>query len=168
MKKLDKQAFEFTIHKKSMAAKMNKIKQTFGVSEALWGRWQKWLADESMWPTHSSFIHGDLHPAHILVTPDGRVTGLLDWTEGEVADPATDFVIFYFLFGEEKLAEMIKLYEQAGGKTCPRMQEHIIELSSAYPIAVALFAERSGLEDYYAMARAGFGVDEHGNELSTD
>jgi macrolide phosphotransferase len=62
----------------------------FGVSQAFWERWQSWLADDSFWSNHSAFVHGDLHPGHIVDDPERCVTGLLDWTEAEVADPATD------------------------------------------------------------------------------
>ncbi|WP_397327110.1 phosphotransferase [Paenibacillus oceani] len=52
--------------------------------------------------------HGDLHPPHILVDETQRVTGLIDWTEAEVADPGKDFVIYYALFGEEGLRDLLR------------------------------------------------------------
>jgi aminoglycoside phosphotransferase (APT) family kinase protein len=39
------------------------------------------------------FIHQDLSPDHVIVDPDtGRITGILDWTDAILGDPARDFV----------------------------------------------------------------------------
>jgi macrolide phosphotransferase len=148
-----------------LSDKMDEVKRVFGVSEALWQRWQAWLADDTYWPPHSSMIHGDLHPGHIVVDSEGKVTGLLDWTEGEVADPASDFTVFLVAFGDTVLDSLLAEYEKAGGKTWPRLKDHIVELVAAYPVLIALFALKSGLEEYISMARSSLGVDENGEEL---
>ncbi|TYP71946.1 macrolide 2'-phosphotransferase [Paenibacillus methanolicus] len=154
--------------REALAVHMDEVKRSFGVSRALWERWQRWLADESYWPQHSGLVHGDLHPGHILVDPQGNVTGLLDWTEGEVSDPATDFTIYHTLFGDEGLADLLKRYEQAGGRVWPRMHEHIVERMAAYPVLIAIFAMKSGLAEYKAMAQNALGVNERGEELPTE
>ncbi|MED1781045.1 macrolide 2'-phosphotransferase MphJ [Brevibacillus fortis] len=152
--------------RESLREKMNEVKRVFGVSQMLWDRWQKWLADDTFWPAHSALVHGDLHPGHILVAENGKVTGLLDWTEAEVADPSIDFTVFYMLFGDTGLADFINRYEKAGGRVWPRMHEHIAEMTSAYPIILAIFALKSGLEEFKIMARQALGVDENGKEIS--
>ncbi|MDQ1910793.1 macrolide 2'-phosphotransferase [Paenibacillus sp. GD4] len=149
----------------AMAEQMNDIRHAFGVSRALWDRWQQWLADETYWPPYTGLVHGDLHPGHILVNAEGKVTGLLDWTEGEVADPAADFTIYYALFGDEGLADLLVRYEKAGGRVWPWMHEHIVERLAAYPVLIGLFALKSGLEEYKVMARHALGVNEQGEEL---
>ncbi|MED1948681.1 MULTISPECIES: macrolide 2'-phosphotransferase MphJ [Brevibacillus] len=149
----------------SLREKMNEVKHVFGVSGALWDRWQKWLADDTFWPAHSALVHGDLHPGHILVAENGKVTGLLDWTEAEVADPAVDFTVVYLLFGDTGLADFIQRYEKAGGRVWPRMHEHIVEMTAAYPVTLATFALKSGLEEFKIMARQALGVDENGIEI---
>src|SRR5690606_6573610 len=50
---------------KSMQERMDKVKSVFGVSEELWTRWQKWLANDELWPKQTAVIHGDLHAGHI-------------------------------------------------------------------------------------------------------
>ncbi|MGG4443329.1 macrolide 2'-phosphotransferase MphJ [Brevibacillus fortis] len=152
--------------RESLREKMNEVKRVFGVSQMLWDRWQKWLADDTFWPAHSALVHGDLHPGHILVAENGKVTGLLDWTEAEVADPSIDFTVFYMLFGDTGLADFINRYEKAGGRVWPRMHEHIAEMTSAYPVILAIFALKSGLEEFKIMARQALGVDENGKEIS--
>ncbi|WP_103997489.1 macrolide 2'-phosphotransferase [Paenibacillus sp. UNC499MF] len=140
------------------SARMEVVRQAYGVSEELWERWQAWLADASYWPQHTSLIHGDLHPGHILVDENERVCGLLDWTEAECGDPAADFSAFYTVFGEEALSRLLEEYEKAGGRVWPRMKEHIVQFQVAYPVSIALFALKSGLEQYADMAREALGV----------
>lgn len=36
-----------------------------------------------------ALVHGDLGPEHVLCT-DGRITGVLDWTDARIGDPAMD------------------------------------------------------------------------------
>lgn len=143
-----------------MAQRMKEIRSAFGVSGELWQRWQTWLADDSYWPEYSALVHGDLHPGHILVSSNTEVTGMLDWTEAEVADPAIDFTSYYTLFGEVELTRLLKLYEAAGGRVWPCMSEHIVELTAAYPVLIAEFALKSGLDEYMEMARNTLGVRE--------
>jgi aminoglycoside phosphotransferase (APT) family kinase protein len=40
-------------------------------------------------PQHRRLRHGDLGPEHLLTT-DGRVTGVIDWTDVALGDPALD------------------------------------------------------------------------------
>ena len=40
-------------------------------------------------------LHGDLHAAHVLVTEDGDATGVIDWGDVCVGDPAIDVSIAF-------------------------------------------------------------------------
>ncbi|MDM5155142.1 macrolide 2'-phosphotransferase [Bacillus sp. DX1.1] len=146
--------------KQLLVDRMYQIKAQLGVSDELWVRWEKWLADETYWPKHSVFVHGDLHPPHILVDENDKVTGLLDWTEAKVTDPATDFTLYLTIFGEDNLKVLLNEYEKAGGKVWPRMFEHIIELGAAYPVMIGLFALQTKEEGHLEMARGALGVNE--------
>ncbi|MBO1580716.1 macrolide 2'-phosphotransferase [Bacillus sp. XF8] len=146
--------------KQLLIDRMHQIKSQLGVSGELWERWQKWLANATYWPEHSAFVHGDLHPPHILVDKNAKVTGLLDWTEAKVTDPATDFTLYLTIFGEDNLKGLLNEYEKAGGKVWPRMLEHIIELGAAYPVMIGLFALQTKEEAHMEMARGALGVNE--------
>lgn len=143
-----------------MKQRMDKVKEAFGVSEALWSRWQAWLNQEDMWPQQVGFIHGDVHPGHILINSKSEAIGLIDWTEGRISDIANDFTAFYKLLGEAGLDILIPAYEQAGGYVWPKMKEHIIELTAAYPIAIAEFALKSQSNEYMEYAKYELGVTE--------
>jgi macrolide phosphotransferase len=123
---------------------MDRSREVLDVPDSVWRRWQTWLADGTYWPDHSALIHGDLHPAHILVDGGHRVTGLLDWTEAHVADPATDFTLQFATMGHGPLAALLDRYEAAGGRVWARMRGHIAETWSAYPAVVAAFALLTG------------------------
>ncbi len=141
-----------------MKKRMEKVKKTFGVSDELWQRWQTWLSKDELWPKHKVFIHGDLHPGHILIDEEARVRGFIDWTEARIDDPGNDFAVHLAAFGEEALRELIQEYEAAGGRTWPYMFEHIVELLAAYPVAIAEFAIKSGSEEYELMAKQALGT----------
>ncbi|WP_221567910.1 macrolide 2'-phosphotransferase [Alkalihalobacillus sp. TS-13] len=145
--------------RKSMMEKMEQTKREIGVSEELWVRWQKWIEEDSYWPEHSALIHGDLHPAHILIDEEQQVTGLLDWTEVKVTDPAMDFIVHYMIFGKSGTETLLKHYENAGGRVWPRMLEHIAEHQAAYPVSVAMFALQTGEDGHMDMARNALGLN---------
>ena len=53
--------------------------------------WCEQLADglpETVTPT---LVHGDLAPQNLLASLDGTLTGIVDWGDAALADPATDF-----------------------------------------------------------------------------
>lgn len=142
----------------SMKKRMSNIKEVYGVSDELWTRWQSWVEEDSYWPKKTGLIHGDLHPGHILINQEYRVTAIIDWTEIKVDDISKDFISHYMVFGEASLEELIAAYADFGGYTWPKMKEHIIVLVSTNAIAVAEFAQKSDLEEYHQMAKVMLGV----------
>ena len=136
----------------SMKRRMEYVKKHYEVNEKLWNRWQTWLLQDELWPSHAGVCHGDVHPGHILIDKTSRVTGLIDWTEVGIGDVSTDFLSHYLLFGQEGLAEIINAYAKAGGKTWPGIEKHIEELLTTSGITVAEYAEVSGLKEMHEAA----------------
>jgi macrolide phosphotransferase len=68
------------------------------------------FSDDTYWPRHSALMHGDLHPPHLLVDEDSKLVGLLDWTESQVADAATDFSLMYGIIGGAVLDRLLTRY----------------------------------------------------------
>ncbi|MBB6451081.1 macrolide phosphotransferase [Geomicrobium halophilum] len=147
--------------RKSMKSRMENVKDTYGVNQELWNRWQAWISNDALWPKHTGLSHGDVHPGHILINTGCEVTGLIDWTEVAVTDVSRDFTAHYLVFGEAGLEKVIDAYENAGGKTWSHMKEHIIELHAAGAIVVAEFAQSSGLKEMEDMAKQMLGVSDH-------
>ncbi|PPA70850.1 macrolide 2'-phosphotransferase [Jeotgalibacillus proteolyticus] len=144
-----------------MKSRMEKVKAEFGVSDQLWEQWQRWVNNDSLWPAKTGVIHGDLHAGHILIDDEARVTGFIDWTEAFVSDISKDFVAHYRTFGEQELKKLIMYYEKAGGCVWPNMAEHIIERTAAYPVEIAEFALKSGIEEYIQMTKEALGVPQN-------
>ncbi|HEY8319904.1 MAG TPA: phosphotransferase [Amnibacterium sp.] len=67
---------------------------TASVPRALLDRWEQALDDATLWQFTSTVLHGSLRPETVLTaprgTPDEAVSGLLDWSELRVGDPARD------------------------------------------------------------------------------
>lgn len=59
------------------------------VPAPLLARWEKALEDVSRWRFTPALVHGDLVAEHVLAL-NGTVTGILDWGEAKIADPADD------------------------------------------------------------------------------
>ncbi|MTI56665.1 macrolide 2'-phosphotransferase [Geosporobacter ferrireducens] len=135
-----------------MKQRMKRVKEKYHVSPNLWDRWQAWLAEDSLWPSHIGVKHGDLHPGHILIDKNNHVTGIIDWTEVGIADVSVDFMSHYLLFGKEGLKKLIGAYDNAGGKTWARMDEHIVELLTTSGITVAEYAQVSGMKEMHETA----------------
>jgi macrolide phosphotransferase len=119
--------------RETWAEQMDRSRPVLEMPDSVWGRWQTWLADDTYWPKHSVLIHSDLHPAHMLVDTEHRVTGLLDWTEARGSDPATEFTVLFATLGHGPLGMLLHRYREAGGRLWSRMHEQIVESWSALP-----------------------------------
>lgn len=119
------------------ARAMDETRALLAPPEELWARWQRWLADDAVWPRHLALVHGDLHPGHLLLAEDGRVTGILDWTEAHRGDPSTDFALFFGAFGKDALDAVLARFQAAGGQTWPGMAAHAAERWTAFPALAA-------------------------------
>ncbi|MEV0156959.1 phosphotransferase [Micromonospora sp. NPDC050686] len=53
--------------------------------------------------------HADLGAEHIL-EQDGSITGVIDWSDAAITDPALDFARLYRDFGEDFLLESLRAY----------------------------------------------------------
>ncbi|MBO2464049.1 phosphotransferase [Actinomadura violacea] len=55
-------------------------------------------------------VHGDLHVRHLLLDPDGRAAGVIDWGDVCLADPAVDLAIAYAGFAGAARAALLAAY----------------------------------------------------------
>jgi aminoglycoside phosphotransferase (APT) family kinase protein len=71
-----------------------------------------------MWPAAPSLLHRDIAPGHVLFNArSGRLTGVIDFGDLAVGDPARDFVYIYEDFGETLLADVLRSYAPRGDTT---------------------------------------------------
>jgi aminoglycoside phosphotransferase (APT) family kinase protein len=59
------------------------------VPSILLSRWERAVEDESLWQFQPTVIHGSL-ASDALLTADDRVSGILNWADFKVGDPASD------------------------------------------------------------------------------
>lgn len=144
--------------RQEMRDAIDEVARELGIEPALEARWRRWVDDDGCWPGFSRFIHGDLYAGHVLADEHGEITGIIDWSEGQVGDPATDFAGHVAVFGEEGLRALIGHYERLGGTVWERMFEHTVERAAAAPLIYARFALRTGAEEHIAGARAMLGT----------
>jgi aminoglycoside phosphotransferase (APT) family kinase protein len=133
---------------------MDATRALLAVPDAVWARWQRWLANDAVWPRHLALVHGDLHPGHLLLADDGQVTGILDWTEAHRGDPSTDFALFVGAFGNAALGACLGRFEAAGGKTWPGLAVHAAERWAAFPALAAKWGLDTDNEGAIEHARA--------------
>ncbi|UQA61645.1 macrolide 2'-phosphotransferase [Polyangium aurulentum] len=122
------------------ARAMDETRALLSPSEEIWARWQRWLANDAIWPRHLAMVHGDLHAGHLLLAEDGRLTGILDWTEAHFGDPSLDWALFFGMFGKDALDACIARFEAAGGVTWPGLAAHAAERWVAFPALAAKWA----------------------------
>lgn len=102
--------------RQSRLESMSEVRGALSPTEAVWSRWKNWLDDDKLWPEYTVFCHGDFHPGHLLIDETERLTGVIDWTEAKISDPATDLDILYGCFGRSTLETFLEYFEEAGGR----------------------------------------------------
>ena len=78
---------------------------------ALWSR----LARTPRWSGPPLWLHGDLHPANILLDSAGRLRAVLDFGDVTAGDPATDLAVAWLAFEPEARAAFRKQVTDATG-----------------------------------------------------
>lgn len=140
-----------------IAERLTLVKQELGIGKALENRYRKWLDNDCLWPGFTKFIHGDLYAGHILTSPIGTVTGIIDWITGQISDPAVDFSGHVSVFGEQSLKELINAYQQQGGAVWDKLFEQALERAAATPLAYGAFALETNDEKHITAAKGMFG-----------
>ena len=83
--------------------------QTGLVPPRLADRWEQQLENISWWRFEPTVVHGDMGE-HQLVVREGIVTGVLDWMDARVADPADDFAWLVAAAPTDVLDSVVEAY----------------------------------------------------------
>ncbi|HEU5032969.1 MAG TPA: phosphotransferase [Spirillospora sp.] len=98
-------------------------------------------------------VHGDLHVRHLLLAPDGRAAGVIDWGDVCLADPAVDLSIAYGGFAGTARAALLAAY----GPVPPEREAAARVLALNLSATLAEWAASTGREELLAEALAGMG-----------
>lgn len=103
----------------------------------------------------SAVVHGDLGGENVLwETVDGvpRLSGVVDWDEVSLGDPAEDLAAVGASYGEELLGRVLAL----GGWADDATAERISAIRGTFALQQALYAQRDGDEEELADGLSGY------------
>ena len=104
-------------------ADVDRAAATGHVPAVLLARWERALEQVSHWRFVPTPVHGDLAGAHVLAL-EGRVTGVLDWGEARVADPADDLAWVAASATPAAVDTVLEAYSMARGN---RPDPHLLD-----------------------------------------
>jgi len=103
-------------------------------------RWERWLTADHLWAWEPRLVHGDLHPGHLLLDETGKVSGIIDWSEAHVGDPAIDLTFFLGAFAPNTLERLRDLLDEEGAKPGFALLERCRERWAYYAVIAADWA----------------------------
>ena len=99
------------------------------------------------------FIHHDMSPDHLIVDPTtGRLTGILDWTDAILGDPARDFVTLVTWRGWEFTEAVFRSYPHSIDRAFRERLDFMARLLSVMWLANA-YEERSDMAKHVEWVR---------------
>jgi len=104
-------------------ADVDRAAATGRVPASLLARWERALEQVSHWRFVPTPVHGDLAGEHVL-EHEGRVSGVLDWGEARVADPADDLAWVAASAAPDALDTVLEAYSMARGD---RPDPHLLD-----------------------------------------
>ena len=96
--------------------------------------------------------HADLGAEHILEL-DGTLTGVIDWSDAAITDPALDFARLLRDFGPSFLEQLLGAY----GRLSSQAMSRILFFARCAALEDLAFGENTGRQEYIANAERSFG-----------
>jgi aminoglycoside phosphotransferase (APT) family kinase protein len=111
-------------------------------------RWRAYMADPPVTEADAScVVHGDFAAEHVLYDREQRsVTGVIDWSELAIADPAVDFAGLYHWGGEPLVAAVLSRY--AGPRPGAGVLQRARYLAVCRGVADIRFGRDAGRPEY--------------------
>ncbi len=105
--------------------------------QAVAAAWADGLAAPT-WGAAPLWLHGDLHPANLLVDEGGQLSAVIDFGDLTAGDPATDLAVAWMLFDDEPArARFLAAAGQPDGATVTRARGWAVNLALAMAAASA-------------------------------
>jgi aminoglycoside phosphotransferase (APT) family kinase protein len=108
------------------------------------------------WDRPPVWLHGDLHPANILVS-EGRISGVIDFGDITSGDPATDLAVAWMLLPGHCHETFLAAYGEAGGPP-PGASTRARARGWALGLAVATLARSADTPLMTSVARTTLGA----------
>lgn len=88
---------------------IDRAHQTTKVPSALLDRWDAAIEDAGMWQFTPTITHGAMNFDAVLAD-SGQVTGIINWSNCRVSDPADDLLNFFGRVSADAAAEFMEVY----------------------------------------------------------
>lgn len=105
--------------------------------------WASYLDEPDNVRFQPVLIHRDLGIEHVLLEPDGRLAGVIDWGDAAIGDPAIDFAGFLGGLGEEFTQRVIAQW--SGPRAAGETAETLLARAKFYARLSPLHAIQYGL-----------------------
>jgi aminoglycoside 2''-phosphotransferase len=106
--------------------------------------WQVFLNDDTRFP--ATLIHHDLAGEHILYNPArGTISGIIDWGDAAIGDPAIDFTGLLAAYGEVFVERVLAHYQGAIDESFRRRMRFYC---GVMPLNTVLFGLSTGQAEY--------------------
>ena len=139
--------YDANTYRQRRQAEVDEAAKTGKVPNALLRRWEKKLEDVRLWRFQPTVIHGDLTAAHVLVH-EGEVSGILDWGEAMVADPADDLAWLLVAAPPDAVESILEAYLLRRTElTDPFLTERALLAGELALARWLLYGVRSGRQD---------------------
>jgi aminoglycoside 2''-phosphotransferase len=105
-------------------------------------QFEAFLQNEAYFRFRPTLIHRDLNAEHILVDPArNAVSGIIDWGDAAIGDPAIDFTGLYAELDREFMDQVLAHYDAAGDHT---LRERALFYAFVMPFHAILFGQSTG------------------------
>jgi aminoglycoside phosphotransferase (APT) family kinase protein len=94
-------------------------------------------------PEPPVLVHGDLHFRHVLVDGDGAASGVIDWGDVCLADPAIDLQLVWSFLEPEQRAAFLDAYGRPVAEA-QLVRARVLALSLCAALAAYGHGERMG------------------------
>ncbi len=94
-------------------------------------------------PANNALVHGDLYSRHLVVDTDHNLTGIIDWGDVHIGNPAVDLIVAFLLFPASMHDEFLLCY----GAVDDDAWMHARIRAVHHTISVLQYAEEIGDDD---------------------
>jgi aminoglycoside 2''-phosphotransferase len=113
------------------------------------GVFASYLAGGARWAYRPAVLHGDFGPDHVMHDEEsGRITGVIDFGDLAIGDPARDFIYVHEDFGGDVLARILPLYRlESPEAILPRVRFHYLLAATGWALSMREQGSRDELTE---------------------
>jgi aminoglycoside 2''-phosphotransferase len=108
-----------------------------------------YLSGGARWAYRPAVLHGDFGPDHVMHDAEsGRITGVIDFGDLAIGDPARDFIYVHEDLGGDVLARILPLYRlESPAAILPRVRFHHLLAATGWALRMREEGSRDDLTE---------------------